>query len=242
MTPANALPSEPALLDEPSEATEASEASVVASSATTKPLLRGVFHQISFFVALGAGVLLTRAATSRAGFLSAIVFSCALCTLFGVSALYHRIDWSTAARARMRRLDHAAIFVLIAGGYTPLFWLYPSASHGHAALVAIWVGAAVGVAKSVAWAHAPKWLTALIALALGWMVVWPVVSRVAMVGSTCIGFLVASGVTFSVGAVVYAVKKPNPWPRVFGYHEIFHLLVCGASVFLWIHALLVLRH
>jgi hemolysin III len=209
--------------------------------APAKPLLRGVSHQISFFVAIIAtAVLVMRAGTSPAS-TAALVFGATLVLLFGTSACYHRISWTPAARQRMRRMDHAAIFTLIAGGYTPLFALVPSPSGGHGALAAIWIGAGVGVVKSLAWPHAPKWLTALLCVAIGWMVIFQVMGRTPMVGTTCVGLLVASGVTYSVGALVYALKRPDPWPRVFGYHEIFHLLVVLASGFLFAHVSLVVR-
>jgi hemolysin III len=207
----------------------------------TKPLLRGVSHQVSFFVALAGIALLVRGAETGAGRTAALVFGATLVLLFGTSACYHRIDWTPAARQRMRRMDHAAIFMLIAGGYTPLFMLVASPSGGHGALAAIWIAAGVGVVKSLAWAHAPKWLTALLCVAIGWMVIFQVMGRTPVVGTTCIGLLVASGVTYSVGAVVYALKRPDPFPRVFGYHEIFHLLVVLASVFLFAHVALVIR-
>lgn len=210
-------------------------------STPVKPLLRGVSHQVSFFVAIVAtAVLVVRAGSSPAS-TAALVFGATLVLLFGTSACYHRISWTPAARQRMRRLDHAAIFTLIAGGYTPLFALVPSPSGGHGALAAIWIGAGVGVVKSLAWPHAPKWLTALLCVAIGWMVIFQVMGRTPIVGTTCVGLLVASGVTYSVGALVYAVKRPDPWPRVFGYHEIFHLLVVVASGFLFAHVSLVVR-
>jgi len=206
-----------------------------------KPLLRGVSHQISFFIAIAATAVLVSRASTPAISKAALVFGASLVLLFGTSACYHRIDWTPPARARMRRMDHAAIFILIGGGYTPLFALVPSASGGHGALTAIWIGAAVGVVKSLFWPHAPKWLTALLCVAIGWMVIFQVMGRTPMVGSTCVGLLVASGVTYSVGALVYALKRPDPLPRVFGYHEIFHLLVVLASVFLFAHVALVIR-
>jgi hemolysin III len=210
-------------------------------AAPIKPLLRGVSHQVSFFVAIVAtAVLVMRAGTSPAS-TAALVFGATLVLLFGTSACYHRISWTPAARQRMRRIDHAAIFMLIAGGYTPLFALVPSPSGGHGALAAIWIGAGVGVVKSLAWPHAPKWLTALLCVAIGWMVIFQVMGRTPMVGTTCVGLLVASGITYSVGALVYALKRPDPWPRVFGYHEIFHLLVVVASGFLFAHVSLVIR-
>jgi hemolysin III len=209
--------------------------------APVKPLLRGVSHQISFFIAIAATALLVSGASTPAVSKAALVFGASLVFLFGTSACYHRIDWTPPARARMRRLDHAAIFMLIGGGYTPLFALVPGPSGGHGALTAIWVGAAIGVVKSLAWPHAPKWLTALLCVAIGWMVIFQVMGRTPMVGSTCVGLLVASGITYSVGALVYALKRPDPLPRVFGYHEIFHLLVVLASVFLFAHVALVIR-
>jgi hemolysin III len=205
-----------------------------------KPLLRGVSHQGAIVIALLATALLVSGAGSRTGATAALVFGTSLVLLFTVSALYHRIDWSPVARQRMRRLDHAMIFIMIAGGYTPLFALVPSSSGGHGALAAIWIGAGTGVVKSLAWAHAPKWLTALLCVGLGWMVVGQVADRADAVGPLCVWLLVASGVTYSLGAAVYARKRPDPWPRVFGYHEVFHALVVLASAILFAHVTLVL--
>lgn len=141
----------------------------------------------------------------------------------------------------MRRLDHSAIFILIAGGYTPLFALVPSTAGGHGALVAIWIGSLIGVSKSLLWPSAPKWMTALFCVALGWMVVGQVVDRARVVGSLSVGLLVASGIVYSLGALVYALKRPDPFPRVFGYHEVFHALVILASICLFAHVVTVLR-
>jgi hemolysin III len=210
------------------------------ATATNKPLLRGVSHQVAFFVALLATSQLVAWARPGAASRSAFVFGGSMVALFGTSALYHRRNWTDAARMLMRRLDHAAIFVLIAGGYTPLFALVPNRAGSHGALAAIWLGAGLGVVKSVAWPKAPKWLTALLCVGLGWMVVGQVMDRVAVVGSLCIGFLVASGAIYSLGAVVYATKRPDPFPKVFGYHQVFHGLVIVASICLFTHAVLVL--
>lgn len=202
--------------------------------APAKPLLRGVSHQISFFCAIAATALLVLRAPTAA-VLPTLVFGLTLINLFGTSALYHRVDWSTAARKRMRRLDHAAIFLLIAGGYTPLFAIVPSSAGGHNALVAIWVGSLFGVVKSLVWPDAPKWITALLCVGLGWTVVGQVVDRTSVIGALGVGLLVASGVIYSLGAVVYALKRPDPLPKIFGYHEVFHLLVILASVCLYAH-------
>lgn len=205
----------------------------------TKPLLRGVSHQIAFFCALVVTAVLVARAHGERPTVSAFVFGVSLVNLFGTSALYHRVDWSVPARKRLRRLDHAAIFVLIAGGYTPLFALVPSSAGGHSALTAIWVGSLAGVLKSLVWPDAPKWMTALLCVALGWTVVGQVIDRASIVGPLSIGLLVASGAIFSLGAVVYALKRPDPFPRVFGYHEVFHAFVVVASVCLVAHVVLV---
>jgi len=215
--------------------------SAVLAPPPVKPRLRGVSHQLAFFVALAATAWLVLAHPSSSA-RAALVFGGALSFLFGTSALYHRVDWSPAARQRMRRLDHAAIFVLIAGGYTPLFSLVPSRAGGHGALLAIWAGAVLGVLKSLAWPNAPKWATAVLCVILGWTVIGQVLDRASIVGGASIACLVASGVIFSAGAVVYALKRPDPVPRVFGYHEVFHALVIVASGCLYAHVLLVLQH
>jgi hemolysin III len=206
-----------------------------------KPLLRGVSHQISFFCVLAASAALIVRARPGAPTAAAFVFAATMANLFGTSALYHRVDWSPQARRRVRRLDHAAIFVLIAGGYTPLFGLVPSSAGGHGALAAIWIGALVGVLKSLVWPDAPKWMTALLCVGLGWTVVGQVMERSQVVGGLSVGLLVASGVIYSLGALVYALKRPDPFPRIFGYHEVFHALVVVASVCLFAHAVTVLR-
>lgn len=215
--------------------------SLASAPPANKPLLRGVSHQIAFFVAILATLALVIEARTGAAGRAAFVFGASLVTLFGISALYHRVDWNPAARQRMRRLDHAAIFVLIAGGYTPLFSLVPSTHGGHGALAAIWLGAGVGVIKSLLWPGAPKWITALVCVGLGWAVVGQVVDRAPFVGWLTVGMLVASGATYSLGALVYALKRPDPVPGVFGYHEVFHAIVIVASVFLFTHVVLVMQ-
>jgi hemolysin III len=209
-------------------------------SPPTKPLLRGVSHQVSFFCTIAASAALVARAKPGAATAAAFVFAVSLANLFGTSALYHRVDWSPRARRRVRRLDHAAIFVLIAGGYTPLFALVPSTSGGHGALYAIWVGSIVGVLKSLVWPDAPKWMTALLCVALGWTVTGQVIDRASVIGALPVALLVASGIIYSLGALVYALKRPDPLPRIFGYHEVFHALVVLASVCLFAHVVLTL--
>ncbi len=206
-----------------------------------KPTLRGVSHQFAFFAAPIAAAALVLQSRSSAAAVAALVFGASLVLLFGTSALYHRVQWGPVQRQRMRRLDHAAIFVLIAGGYTPLFALVSSTAGGHGALWVIWIGAAAGAVKSLLWAHAPKWVTALLCVVLGWTVAGQVIDRAQAVGWLAIGMLVACGVIYSAGALVYALRRPDPFPRVFGYHEVFHAVVIVASVCLYVHVLLVMR-
>ncbi len=206
-----------------------------------KPRLRGVSHQFAFFGSLVLSALLVASAKSPSGKVASGVFGATVALLLGTSALYHRIDWAPAPRQRMRRLDHAAIFMLIAGGYTPLLALVPSASGSRASLVGMWAGAAVGVVKSILWPNAPKWVTAGLCVGLGWTGIGAVITRSAVIGPVGVGFIVCAGVIYSVGALIYARKRPDPWPLVFGYHEIFHALVVLATLCLYGHTLLILR-
>lgn len=210
-------------------------ATITHAPSPQKPLLRGVSHQVAFFVAIVASVLLVVRAPAGRPSIAAAVFGFGLVTLFGTSALYHRVDWSPIARQRMRRADHSAIFVLIAAGYTPLFALVPSTAGGHGALAVVWIGALVGIVKSFAFTKAPKWVTAVLGVGLGWLCVGQVVDRAARIASPGLALLVASGLVYSAGAVVYATKRPDPLPRVFGYHEVFHALVVLASACLFGH-------
>jgi len=197
--------------------------------AVVKPRLRGVSHQVAFFVALVAGGALVVAATGTAAKLGCAVYAVSLANLLGTSALYHRPTWSVRARARMRRLDHSAIFVLIAGTYTPLALTLPSET-ARMMLGVAWVGAAIGVARALFWINAPKWVVAVLALTMGWLALLylPTIGRVA--GAPVLWWMGAGGVLYSLGALAYAFRRPDPWPRVFGYHEVFHALVIAAAV------------
>jgi hemolysin III len=209
--------------------------------AVAKPRLRGVSHQLAFYVACLATALLMRAARPGDELLCTVVFGASLVFLFGVSALYHRGSWSARALIWMRRLDHAAVFVAMAGGHTPLFALVPSAHGGHGALAMIWIGAAIGVARAFAWPKAPAWVTASLSVAVGWACAGQVMARVSTAGAPAIAAFVAGGLLYTVGAVVYATKRPDPAPRVFGYHEVFHALVVAGTALLFVHLALLLR-
>ncbi len=194
-----------------------------------KPLLRGVSHQAACGVALIAGILLLAWAPTRRGQLAAAIYAASLVTLFGSSALYHRRHWSPPARARMRRLDHSAIFFLIAGTYTPFAMLLPPTAERHL-LTTVYIGAALGIIQTLLWVHAPKALVAALYLALGWVVVPFIAALRPVVDARQILLLAAGGAAYSGGAIIYALRRPDPAPSVFGYHELFHALTIVASI------------
>jgi hemolysin III len=203
--------------------------STIAHAPGPKPLLRGVSHEIAAAFAVAGGIALVQAATGLRGAVAAAVYGLALTAQFSISALYHRPRWGDRARLLMRRLDHAAIFVLIAGTYTPFCLLMPPET-GHLLLWIVWTGALAGMILSVAWPLAPKWLMALLTVALGWIIVPTFPSMVAAIGWSGVGLLGAGGIAYTLGAVVYATRFPDPSPRVFGYHEVFHVLVIAAAI------------
>jgi len=173
--------------------------------------------------------LVVAAPTQRAR-LALAVYALALVSLFATSALYHRITWQPVGRRRMRRLDHAMIFVLIAGTYTPFATLVLSASSGVVVLVVAWSAALAGVALQFAWSAAPKWLMALLCVAVGWVALATLPELWHEVGPVAIALLVGGGALYTLGAVTYALRRPDPAPTLFGYHEVFHALVIGAAL------------
>ena len=144
---------------------------------------------------------------------------------FGISALYHRSTWTTPARRRMRRLDHAMIFLLIAGTYTPVGLLVLKGTLATVVLAVVWGGAVAGTVLELAWTGAPRWLGGTVYLALGWVAVVAMPQLFAQLGVAGGLLIVAGGLVYSAGAAVYALRRPDPVPAVFGYHEVFHLLV-----------------
>jgi hemolysin III len=193
-----------------------------------KPRLRGVLHQAAFFVALVVGTLLVIFADGTRASLAAAAFAGSVAAMLGVSALYHRITWSPSVRPWMRRLDHAGIYLLIAGSYTPVGLLTLSGTMRTVVLAVVWGGAALAIALKFAWVAAPKWLAVVIGLALGWIgvVAMPQVWKHA--GPAAAALLAAGGLAYTAGAIVYGRKRPDPVPLVFGYHELFHALTLVA--------------
>ena len=195
-----------------------------------KPRLRGVFHQWACVGSVPLGLLLVIAAATSRARIALTVYAFSLVALFGVSALYHRINWrSLSGRDWMRRLDHSMIFVLIAGSYTPFAVLALHGPLSVAILVGVWVGALLGVVFNLVWRGAPAWLRAALYVVLGWIAVAAVPQLGASIGLLALTLVGLGGVLYTLGAVIYATKRPDPAPAVFGYHEVFHVLVIAAA-------------
>jgi hemolysin III len=194
-----------------------------------RPRFRGVTHQYAFFASLFTGAALLLAAPNGKAGAAAAIYAVSVSALFGTSALYHRITWKPAARRWMRRLDHSMIFFLIAGTYTPFAVLVLRGTLAHVVLAVVWGGALAGIVLKLVWIDAPKWLIAGVYLALGWVGVVTIPQVMSRAGAGAVALLVVGGLLYSAGAVIYAVRKPDPSPTVFGYHEIFHLLVILAA-------------
>jgi hemolysin III len=194
--------------------------------AELKPRLRGWLHAYAAAISIAAGaVLIAVAAVMRGGAagVTTSIYAATVTLLFGTSALYHRINWKPAAHLRMKRLDHSMIFVFIAGTYTPIAALTLDGSAAVAVLVAVWTGALFGVALQTAWPSAPRWLSAPCYIGLGWVAVFVFPQLLHNAGVAAFVLMAVGGVVYTVGGVVYALKRPNPWPGVFGFHEVFHL-------------------
>jgi hemolysin III len=194
-----------------------------------RPRLRGVFHQYAFFVAIVAALALVLVADSAREQVAMWIYGVALAAMFGVSALYHRVTWRSArVRAWMRRLDHSTILLLIAGTYTPFALLAFDGWVADTVLVVVWAGAAAGLLLNLVWVDAPKWLTAAVFVALGWVGV-VAVPELFDVGVAPALLVFVGGALYTLGALAYATRRPDPVPHVFGYHEIFHVLVVLAA-------------
>jgi hemolysin III len=203
------------------------------AGAARRPSWRGVLHKWAAPFAFGAGTVLVALAPTRQAAMAGAIYAASLALLLSVSAVYHGYYWTPGPRNWLRRADHASIFLLIGGTYTPIAMLAIGGDEGHRLLLAIWGGVALGVLVSMLWPRAPKFVAAGIAVAVGWMIVPYVGTLRRVLDAPELWLIVLGGIAYTVGAVVYAVKRPDPWPRSFGYHEIFHVLVLlGAALHL----------
>lgn len=200
------------------------------SEPAARPLLRGVSHLVAFFVAWPFLLRLVQGAATPERRACAAVYAASLLGLLGTSALYHRRTWTPAGRARMRAIDHSAVFLLIAGTYTPISLLAVGGRAGLWLCAAVWAGALGGVAQTLFWPKAPRALHVGFYVLLGWAGLFGLVAEVRSIGYAGMLTHLIAGCLYTLGAVIYARKRPDPFPHVFGYHEIFHVLVilaCG---------------
>ena len=193
-----------------------------------KPRLRGVFHELAFFAAVGVGIPLAITAEPGKARLSAIVFASCVAVCFGASALYHRPTWQPRARSWLARLDHAGIYLLIAGTYTPFGLLVLSRGWAIPVLTIVWTGAIAAILLKLFWPGLPKAASAGIGLGLGWVAV-AAFTQLLKLPLAGLLLVLAGGVAYTLGAVIYARRKPDPFPRVLGYHEVFHALTIVAA-------------
>ena len=199
-----------------------------------KPRLRGWIHVYCAVAALVGGTVLVAVSwtvvSKRAGH-STLTYTLAIVGMFAVSAIYHRVHWESAtARQWMRRLDHSMIFVLIAGSYTPFARLAMPRGTGHVVLAIVWGGAVAGILLTLFWPTAPRWLNVSLYLLLGWVVIWYSGLILHNAGVAATVLLAVGGALYSVGAVFYALRWPDPWPTTFGYHEFFHACTAIAAI------------
>ena len=194
-----------------------------------RPMLRGAMHGVLAVLAPGGLVLLLLLADSPRGYVGAAIYATSVMLLYTSSASYHLVPWSSRLRSVAKRVDHSMIFVLIAGTYTPFCLILVGDAWGIPLLSIVWTLAAVGALIKIVWPYGPPWLSVALYVGLGWIgivAVWPVVHTLHPLG---IGLLMLGGLLYSVGSVAYATRWPNPAPRIFGYHEVFHVFVVAGS-------------
>jgi hemolysin III len=201
--------------------------------AELKPRLRGFLHTYAAAISIASGaVLIAVAAVLKGGSAAATtsIYAATVTLLFGTSALYHRLTWSPRAHRIMKRLDHSMIFVFIAGTYTPIAALTLPRTAAIAVLVTVWTGAVFGVALQTAWPTSPRWLAVPCYIALGWVAVFVLPDLLHNAGVAALVLILVGGAVYTIGGVVYGIKRPNPVPGVFGYHEVFHACTLLAAV------------
>lgn len=205
----------------------------LAARLAARPRLRGWLHLWAFAVSVAAGAVLVSVVASTRGSEAAVattIYAVTVCLLFGISAIYHRVNWTRPSRhALLARLDHSMIFVFIAGTYTPFAVLAMPERTGRIVLTIVWLGALGGVLLKTSWITAPRWLSVPLYLALGWVAVFVAPSLLTHGGVATFVLIIAGGLIYTFGGIVYGLKRPDPWPRTFGYHEVFHLCTIVAA-------------
>lgn len=205
-------------------------ASMPAASTDPRPLMRGALHLLMAILAPFGLVLLLLIADSPRGYVGAAIFAASLVALYTTSASYHLVPWPSRLRGAIARLDHSMIFALIAGTYTPFCLIVLGNAWGITMLALVWSFAGVGMLTLVLWPSAPRWLAVALYMAVGWLALIPAVEIFSRMHAGAIATVLFGGLLYSAGAVVYAMKRPNPFPRVFGFHEIFHVFVIAGSL------------
>lgn len=195
---------------------------------SARPLLRGVSHQYAFFASLATGTLLVTSTRSSVATAAAAIFAATVAGMFGASALFHRVNWSVTAARWMRCVDHTGIFLVLGGSYMPYALLVLSGPVRVIVVTLVWVGVVAAIGLRFAWASAPGWLTATLGVTLGWVSLIALPQLIEHVSPLGLGLLGAGGLLYTAGAIVYAIRRPNPFPAVFGFHEVFHALVIAA--------------
>jgi hemolysin III len=200
----------------------------VSAVAELKPRLRGLLHAAAFVVVLPLGVALILGADTSRGRAAAIVFAASVVAMFGVSALYHSPSWPEGPRRWLRRIDHAGVYGLIAGTYTAFGLLALKGNWRFVVLGIVWIGALAAIVFKFAWVDAPTWISSVIGVVLGWVGVIMAPQLLGEIGLGASLLVLAGGLLYTLGALVYAFRRPDPYPAVFGFHEVFHVLVIAA--------------
>jgi hemolysin III len=214
------------------------EESIAFQQIEGKPTWRGWIHAVTFPIAVVLGIILVVAADGAPAKISSAIFFASSLLLFGTSALYHRINWSPKVKAIFKRIDHANIFLLIAGSYTPITVLCLPQDKAVLLLSLVWGGALLGIGFRIFWIGAPRWLYVPLYVLLGWAAMMFVVDFFVAAPVT-MSLIIAGGLLDTIGAVFYGLKKPNPWPGHFGFHELFHLCTLLAFLCHWVGIFLV---
>jgi hemolysin III len=205
-----------------------SDDSIAVAAVLERPALRGTLHVAAAVAAVIGAVALLLIAETPSGYVGAAIFASSLILLYTTSASYHQVPWSDGWRRFVKRIDHSVIFLLIAGTYTP-FCLHVSLAWGIPLLAVVWTLAGAGVLMKLAWPDGPRWLSVALYVGLGWVGVAGATEVLSQYAGGPIALIILGGALYTIGGIVYALQRPNPWPRVFGYHEVFHALVVAGS-------------